>query len=363
MIVRGCPIVVRLLSSTVIRIVYHKKELLPVAYNFAVFSRCKFCVNMGEVRELYPEIEPFDSGKLKVSDVHEIYYEQCGKKEGKPVIFVHGGPGGGCSARDRRFFDPAVYRVVLFDQRGAGKSTPPAELKDNTTWALVDDIEALRKHLNIDQWVVFGGSWGSTLSLTYAETHPDRVKALVLRGIFTLRRKELIWFYQEGASFIYPDEFEKYLEPIPEVERADLMSAYYRRLTGPSEEERLRCAKAWSRWEMATSRLYQDPAMLKREENAQWALQFARIESHFFVHGGFFNTDGQVLSDIDKIRHIPCTIVQGRYDLVCPMQTAWELHKRFPEADFIVVDDEGHSAKETKISSHLVKACDKYENL
>lgn len=316
-----------------------------------------------KLRDLYPELEPFDKEFLKVSDIHSIYVEQSGNKTGKPVIFVHGGPGGGTSPRDRRFFDPDVYRIILFDQRGSGKSTPAAELKENTTWDLVSDMERIRKHYNIDKWVVFGGSWGSTLSLTYAETHPDRVKALVLRGIFTLRRRELVWFYQDGASFVYPDKWEEYLKPISEVERGDIMSAYYRRLTSEDEETRVSAARAWSSWEMATSRIFIDDEMLKKAEEDKWVLQFARVECHYFVNGGFFKKDGQLLDEVDKIRHIPCTIVQGRYDMVCPAETAWLLHKKWPEAEFHIVPDAGHSAKEPGIFSRLLDATDKYKTL
>ncbi|KAL3831622.1 hypothetical protein ACJMK2_023355 [Sinanodonta woodiana] len=314
-------------------------------------------------RDLYPEIEPWDSGMLQGSDIHQLYYEQCGNKEGNPVIFIHGGPGGGTSPRDRRFFDPVAYRIILMDQRGAGKSTPPAELRENTTWTLVEDIEKLRTHLGIDRWHVFGGSWGSTLALAYAETHPDRVKSLVLRGIFTLRRRELLWYYQDGCSFIFPDAWDEFIKPIPVVERHDLMSAYYRRLTSPDAAIQLEAAKAWSTWEMATSRLIQDPQLLSRVEIDTWALQFARIECHFFIHGGFFESDTQLLDNVDKIRHIPTTIVQGRYDMVCPMDTAWQLHKRLPEAEFHIVPDAGHSNKEIGIASLLVQATDKYKTL
>lgn len=321
------------------------------------------CESQHEPRDVYPEIEVFDSGHLRVSDIHEVYFEQSGNKNGKPVLFLHGGPGGGTSPSDRRYFDPAVYRIVLMDQRGAGKSKPPAELKDNTTWHLVSDIEKLREHLSIDKWVVFGGSWGSTLSLVYAETHPDRVKALILRGIFTLRRSEIIWYYQDGASHIFPDHFDKYVEPIPKAERHDIVGAYYRRLTGPDEAERLKCARHWSLWEMATSRLFIDHNLLKRADSDIWALQFARIECHYFVHGGFFETDSHILDNVDKIRHIPATIVQGRYDVVCPAQTAWDLHKQWPEAEFYFVRDAGHSAREMGIKSVLVHAADKYKEL
>ncbi|KAK2149803.1 hypothetical protein LSH36_436g05014 [Paralvinella palmiformis] len=315
------------------------------------------------LRSLYPEIEPFDSGHLPVSDLHQVYYEQCGNPKGNPVIFLHEGPGGGCDANIRRFFDPNAYRIVVMDQRGAGKSTPPAELKDNTTWHLVSDIEKLREHLDISKWVVFGGSWGSALSLAYSEQHPDRVKALVLRGIFTLRRKEIEWYYQYGASVLFPDKFEEYIKPIPTVERHDLVSAYYRYLTSADKAKQLECAKAWSNWEMATSRLHEDPQLLNKTESDIWSLQFARIECHYFVHGGFFESDSQLLDNVNKIRHIPATIIQGRYDVVCPMMTAWELHKRWPEAEFHVITDAGHSAKEDGIRTELLNATDKYKAL
>jgi len=318
---------------------------------------------MSTLRDPYPEIEPYDHGMLKVSDLHEIYYEQSGNKDGVPVLFIHGGPGGGTSGRDRRHFNPAAYRIIVFDQRGAGKSTPAAELKENTTWDLVADIEKIREKLEIDKWVVFGGSWGSTLSLTYAETHPDRVRALVLRGIFTLRKKELKWFYQEGASFIFPDAFDAYKAAIPEAEHGDLMTAYYKRLTSDDEKTRIDAARAWSTWEMSTSTLFQDKSYLKRCDSDLWVAQFARIECHYFVNKGFYESDSWILDNVDKIRHIPTTIVQGRYDVVCPMDTAWELHKRFPEAEFHVIPDAGHSAKEKGIASKLVETTDKYAKL
>lgn len=310
---------------------------------------------------LYPEIEPFDSGMLPVSSVHTIYYEQCGKSDGEPVLFLHGGPGGGTGMGDRRYFDPSFYRIVLIDQRGAGKSTPAACVEDNTTWTLVEDIEKVRVKLGIEKWVVFGGSWGSCLSLTYAETHPDRVSCLILRGIFTLRRSELLFFYQEGASHLFADAWEQYLEPIPEDERGDMMKAYHKRLTGEDEAVRDQCALAWSRWEMATSKLVVDPKYLDRAQNPKWALQFARIESHYFVNAGFF-AEGYVLDNVDKIRHIPTTIVQGRYDVVCPFKTAWELHKRFPEAKFIISPEAGHSAGEVQNTNSLVAAADQWRD-
>ncbi|BFY98032.1 hypothetical protein BsWGS_01072 [Bradybaena similaris] len=316
-------------------------------------------------RSLYPPIEPYDTGFLKVTDVHTLYYEQSGNAGGNPVLFVHGGPGGGTSPNDRCFFDPAVYRIILFDQRGSGKSTPAAELKENTTWSLVEDIETLRKQLGVDKWVVFGGSWGSTLALSYAETHPSRVKALVLRGVFTLRRKELEWFYEgKGANMLFPDYWEDYINFIPEVERGAVMDAYYRRLTSESEETRIEAAKRWSTWEMATSHLYINQEKVKKaEKEAVWAQQFARIECHYFVNGGFFKSPSQLIDNVDKIRHIPATIVQGRYDIVCPMDTAWQLHKRWPEAEFHITPDAGHNAQEPATRSRLLDATDKYKHL
>lgn len=316
-------------------------------------------MNNGQ-RELYPEIEPFDSGHLDVSPVHSLYYEQCGNPDGKPAVFLHGGPGGGGGTKPRRFFDPEVYRIVLFDQRGCGRSRPHASLEDNTTWHLVDDIERLRDHLGIRRWQVFGGSWGSTLALAYAEAHPDRVTELVLRGIFMLRRHELLWFYQEGCRYLWPDAWEDFIAPIPEVERGDLLSAYYRRLTSGDRDVRVGAAKAWSIWEASASMLRQDPEHIEHFGEDEFALAFARIESHYFVHGGFFRREGQVLDDVDRIRHIPAVIVQGRYDVVCPMQCAWELHRAWPEADLQVIPDAGHSAFEPGIRDALIRATDRF---
>ena len=311
-------------------------------------------------RSLYPEIEPYDVGQLKVSDLHTLYYEQSGNPNGKPVVFLHGGPGGGTNPKCRRFFDPSVYRIVLFDQRGCGKSTPHAELTDNTTWHLVADIERLREHLGIARWQVFGGSWGSTLSLAYAQTHPDKVTELVLRGIFMLRRWELEWFYQRGCDALYPDAWEAYLAAIPETERGDLMSAYHRRLTSPDPQVRLNAARAWSVWEGATSFLYQDDAYIHGSSEDEFALAFARIECHYFVNGGFFEHDDQLLRNVDRIRRIPAVIVQGRYDVVCPMRSAWDLHRAWPEASLHVVQDAGHSAFEPGIAHELVEATDRF---
>ena len=312
------------------------------------------------MRELYPEIEPYDSGMLEVDARHRLYYEQCGNPQGKPVVLLHGGPGAGCSAKMRRFHDPAHYRIVLFDQRGAGRSTPHADLVDTSTWDLVADIEKLRAKLGIDRWQVFGGSWGSTLALAYAEAHPQRVTELVLRGIFMLRRWELEWFYQEGASRLFPDAWEQYLEPIPEVERGDLISAYHRRLTSPDEATRLSAARAWSVWEASTSLLLQDEAFIDGHRDAHFALSFARIESHYFVHGGFFDVEGQLLRDAHRLQGIPGAIVHGRYDVVCPIQNAWDLHKAWPGSKLVISPNSGHSAYEAENAAALVEATDAF---
>ncbi|MGD0500232.1 MAG: prolyl aminopeptidase [Bryobacteraceae bacterium] len=308
---------------------------------------------------LYPPIEPYNTGRLQVSPVHEIYFEESGNPAGKPVVFLHGGPGGGSDPKQRRFFHPEKYRVVCFDQRGCGKSTPYASLEANTTWDLVADAEKIREHLGMERWQVFGGSWGSTLALAYAETHPERVTQLILRGIFLLRKQEIDWFYQRGASVLYPDAWEPYLAHIPEPERGDLLSAYYRRLTSDDPAVRLAAAKIWSGWEGATSKLMPDPAFAGHYEEDEFALAFARIEAHYFVHRGFFETDAQLLRDASRIRHIPGVIVQGRYDVVCPMESAWALHRAWPEADLIITPDSGHSAFDPPNTRALVAATDK----
>jgi proline iminopeptidase len=312
------------------------------------------------LRSLYSEIEPFNRGTLAVSSLHTLYYEESGNPHGKPVVFLHGGPGGGTNPKCRRFFDPAIYRIVLFDQRGCGKSTPHAELTDNTTWDLVADIERIRAHLSIDRWQVFGGSWGSTLALAYAQTHPDRVTELVLRGIFLLRRSELEWFYQQGCNALYADAWETYRDAIPEVERADMMSAYYRRLTSPDAKTRVAAARAWSVWEGATSFLWQDRTHIASSGEDEFALAFARIECHYFVNGGFLEHDDQLLRNVERIRKIPAVIVQGRYDVVCPMRSAWDLHRAWPEADLKIVQDAGHSAFEPGIMHELLEATDRF---
>ncbi len=311
---------------------------------------------------LFPAIEPYRTGYLRVSDVHELYFEESGRADGQPVVFLHGGPGAGTSAEQRCFFDPDAYRIVLFDQRGAGRSRPRSSLEANTTWDLVADLERLREHLGVARWVVFGGSWGSTLALAYAETHPERVRALVLRGIFMLRPHEIRWYYQEGASFIYPDAWEAYLEPIPVPEHGDLLAAFHRRLTGNDPAERARAARAWSVWEASTSHLLPDPVSVARFGEPEFADAFARIECHYFVNGGFFKRPNQLLEGVERIRHIPAVIVQGRYDVCCPMTTAWDLHRAWPEADFQVAPDAGHAAMEPGIAGRLVVATDGFRD-
>lgn len=312
------------------------------------------------MRELYPLIEPYNQGNLQVSELHTIYFEESGNREGKPVVFLHGGPGGGSQPKYRQYFDPAKWRVILFDQRGCGKSTPHAELKHNTTWDLVSDIEKLRVELGIEQWFVFGGSWGSTLSLAYSQTHPQQCLGLILRGIFMLRQKEIHWFYQQGASYIFPDAWEEYLKPIPEQERHNLLLAYYRRLTSPDTQIRLEAARAWSVWEASTSKLFQDQNLMERFGDSYFAAAFARIECHYFINKGFFESEDQLLQNVDPIRHLPATIVQGRYDVVCPMISAWELHCAWPEAEFIVIPDAGHSMSEPGIRNALIETTDKF---
>jgi proline iminopeptidase len=312
------------------------------------------------MRTLYPEIGPYDTGTLQVDDRHALYYEQCGNPDGKPVVLLHGGPGGGCNAKMRRFHDPAKYRIVLFDQRGAGRSTPHADLVDNTTWHLVSDIEALREKLGIERWQVFGGSWGSTLALAYAQAHPQRIAELVLRGIFMLRRWELQWFYQEGASRLFPDAWEHYLAPIPEAEREDLIAAYHKRLTSDDEATRLEAARAWSIWEGGTSYLHIDPDYASSHGDPAFALAFARIENHYFVNGGFFEVDDQLLRDVHRIADVPGVIVHGRYDVVCPIQNAWDLHKAWPKSELMVSAASGHSAFEAENVDALVRATDRF---
>ncbi|MGI5220476.1 prolyl aminopeptidase [Nocardia sp. CA-290969] len=316
------------------------------------------------MRGLYPPIEPYDRGMLEVGDGQAIYWETCGNPEGKPAVFLHGGPGGGISELNRRYFDPARYRIVLLDQRGCGRSTPHiadgADLSVNTTPHLIADIEALRTELGIDRWLVFGGSWGSTLSLAYAQQYPERVTELVLRGIFLLRRKEIDWYYNGGAGYVYPDEWEKFLAPVPVSERdGDLVAAYHRLLHAGDPRIATEAAVAWSTWEAATSSLRPDPQRVTDSADPRFALAFARIENHYFRHGGFLD-EGQLLRDIGAITHLPGVIVQGRHDIVCPAVSAWDLHRAWPGSQLRIVDDAGHSATEPGIVHHLVEATDHF---
>lgn len=312
------------------------------------------------MKEMYPEIEPYSTGFLKVSEIHTLYFEEAGNPKGKPVVFLHGGPGGGLIANYRRYFNPEKWRIILFDQRGCGQSTPFAELRENTTWDLVVDIEKLREYLSIPQWSVFGGSWGSTLALTYSITHPKACTALFLRGIFLLRKKEIDWFYQEGCSKIYPDAWEEYVKPIPANERHDFVSAYHKRLTSDDINVRKEAGKAWSIWEGSTSKLVPESDVVARFGDDQFADAFARIECHYFMNKGFFTEDNFILNNVDKIRHIPTVIVQGRYDVVCPAESAWDLHRALPEAEFHLIADAGHSLSEKGITDALVRATDEY---
>ena len=312
------------------------------------------------MRGFYPELQPYARGRLRVSDLHEIYFEQCGNPHGKPVVVLHGGPGGGITPFLRRLHNPALYRIILFDQRGCGNSTPHAELRENTTWHLVADMEALREYLKIDVWQVLGGSWGSTLALAYAQTHTARVMELILRGIFTLRKREISWFYQEGARALFPDVWESFVAPIPVAERHDFVAAYYKRLTGDDVQEKLACARAWSQWEGNTLSLRSNPSTVESFGADKFALAFARIESHYFVNNGFFEMDGQLIAGAAKLRHIPCVIIHGRYDVITPLETAWALHKAWPEAAFEVIPDAGHTATEPGITDALIRATDRF---
>ena len=317
---------------------------------------------MSTLRTLYDPIEPYDHGHLKVSEVHQLYYEQCGNPKGKPVVFLHGGPGAGLVEDYRRFFDPEAYRIVLFDQRGSGKSLPHASLDDNTTWHLVADIERLREHCEIEKWLVFGGSWGSTLALAYAETHPDRVTALVLRGIFLSRPKETRWFYEEGlgASAIFPDGWEKYVSIIPEAERVDLIGAYFRRLTSDDPAVCLEAAQAWSLWESSALKLLPDQKLIDEFSEPMTAIAVSRIECHYFMNNCFFETDNYLLENINRIRKIPGVIVHGRYDIICAFESAWDLHRAWPEAELKVIPDAGHSVFEPGITDALITATDSF---
>jgi len=310
---------------------------------------------------LYPEIKPYDSGFMDV-DEHQVYYEQCGNPDGKPAVFLHGGPGGGGSQEVRRFFNPDIYRIIVFDQRGCGRSKPHGCLENNTTWDLVSDIELLRKKLDINKWLVFGGSWGSTLSLAYAQTHPDSVSELVLRGIFLLRKEELQWFYQDGSSRIFPEAWQEFVEIIDESERDDLMGAYHRIFNSDDKAKKLAAAIAWTKWEASTISLSYNPATVEEMSDPEFALAFALIENHYFINKGWFKNENQLIENIDIIRSIPSVIVQGRYDAVCPMKTAWELSEAWPEAEMVVAPSSGHTAFEAEITDALIRATDRFGN-
>ncbi len=311
------------------------------------------------LRTLYPEIEPFETGMLDVGDGHTVYWERVGTKGAKPAVFLHGGPGGGISPKQRRQFDPKLYDVILFDQRGCGRSTPYASLENNTTWHLVADIERLRQMCGFDKWLVFGGSWGSTLALAYAETHPERVSELVVRGIYTLTRAELEWYYQFGVSEMFPDKWERFQAPIPEAERGDMMAAYRKILTGNDRRKQSEAAIAWSSWEGQTITLLPEPETSDAFAEPDYALAFARIENHYFVHGGWFE-EGQLLRDAGRLKDIPGVIVHGRYDMPCPMKYAWALHKVWPKAEFFPVEGAGHAFTEPGILDRLIYATDKF---
>lgn len=314
---------------------------------------------MTGLRTYYPPIEPYASGHLDVGDGHSIYWERIGTPGATPAVFLHGGPGGGLSPNQRRVFDPARYDVLLFDQRGCGKSKPFAELEHNTTWHLVADIERLREMVGVERWLVFGGSWGSALALAYAETHPGRLTALILRGIFTLRRWELEWYYQHGASLLFPDKWEGFVAPIPPAERDDMMAAYRRRLISADAATRQAAALAWARWEGETITLLPDPATSQPFYGDDYALAFARIENHYFVNAGWLD-EGQLIRDAGRLRDIPGVIVQGRYDVACPAQTAWDLHRAWPEAEFHLIEGEGHAMSQPGILSQLIMATDRF---
>lgn len=308
---------------------------------------------------LYPPLAPFRTGMLDTGDGHSVYWEMCGNPDGKPAVFLHGGPGSGCSPDHRRLFDPERYCVLLFDQRGCGRSRPSASLDNNTTWHLVADIERLRTLLGVERWLVFGGSWGSTLALAYAQKHPERVSELIVRGIFTLRRAELLWYYQEGASWMFPDLWEPFLAPIPQAERGDLIAAYRKRLTSADPVVQLAAARAWSLWEGQTITLRPDPASTAKHGDDDFALSFSRIENHYFVHAGWL-AEGQLIRDAGKLAGIPGVIVQGRYDVCTPARTAWDLHRAWPGADFHLIDDAGHAYNEPGILEQLIAATDRF---
>jgi proline iminopeptidase len=314
---------------------------------------------MAELRTFYPEIEPYESGMLDVGDGHQVYWERVGTKGAKPAVFLHGGPGGGCTPKQRRVFDPARYDVLLFDQRGCGRSKPYASLEANTTWHLVADIEKLRALMGVDKWQVFGGSWGSTLALAYAEKHPEHVSELIVRGIYTLTRAELEWYYQFGVSQMFPEKWERFLAPIPQAERHDMMAAYRKRLTSDDPKVRIDAARAWSLWEGETITLLPEPETSGVFGEDEFALAFARIENHYFVHAGWLEED-QLIRDAHRLHAIPGVIVHGRYDMPCPAHYAWRLHKAWPQAEFHLIEGAGHAFSEPGILDRLIRATDQF---
>ena len=313
--------------------------------------------------KLFPPIQPYNEFYLKVSDTHTIFVEESGNPNGKPVIFLHGGPGGGIESIYRQYFNPDLWRIIIFDQRGCGKSMPTAELEQNTTWDLVNDIENIRKYLSIENWVVFGGSWGSTLSLSYAIKYPNRCNGLILRGIFLLRESEIKWFYQEGCSYLYPDEWENYTSLIPDNEKSDYVSAYYKRLTSPDDKTRYDAAKRWAKWEASTSKLIPNKDSLHHFDDIKIAEAFSRIECHYFINKGFFEYDGWILDHVDTLSSIPISIVQGRYDVVCPMQSAWDLHKKISHSKLYIIPDSGHSMLELGIQKKLIELTESFSKI
>ncbi|MDF1716513.1 MAG: prolyl aminopeptidase [Antarcticimicrobium sp.] len=317
----------------------------------------KFPDQKRAVQYLYPPFDPFDQRMVDVGQGHSVYVEQCGNPKGIPVVVLHGGPGGGCSPAMRRYFDPEIYRVVLFDQRGCGRSRPHASITDNTTWHLVADIERIRVLLGIEEWIVFGGSWGATLSLIYAETHPERVTQLVLRGVFLMTQGELDWFYGGGAGRFWPETWARFVAPIPENERGDMIAAYNRRLFSGDLNEETKYARAWSAWENALASIQSNGR--SGESPGHYARAFARLENHYFVNAGFLEFDGQILANMGRISHIPGVIVQGRYDMICPPSAAWKLNELWPMAELKMVRNAGHALSEPGISSELVRVMDR----
>ncbi|MEM6304957.1 MAG: prolyl aminopeptidase [Pseudomonadota bacterium] len=309
------------------------------------------------VQYLYPPADPFDQQMLEVGQGHRVYMEQCGKPDGIPVLVLHGGPGGGCSPSMRRYFDPAVYRVILFDQRGCGRSRPHSSVTDNTTWHLVADIELIRERLGIESWIVFGGSWGATLSLIYAQAHPDRVRNLVLRGVFLMTQSELDWFYGGGAGRFWPEVWKRFLDMVPEEERDDLIAAYHKRLFSGNLAEEQRYGRAWAAWENALASIHSHGG--SSEGPAEYSRAFSRLENHYFTHGGFLEFDGQILAQMDRIAHIPGVIVQGRYDMICPPASAYAIAQKWPKAELKMVRNAGHALSEPGISAELVRAMDR----